>query len=84
MSCKKSVKIYNARVEQQMDEHKMERRLAEVSWEAQTYPAREVAAEKLERLDKQMREIQVNAEAKCRRLIRPSMPYSEPAKAWHK
>ena len=84
MSCEKSVQNYNDRVERQMDEHKMERRLAEVSWEAGTYPATMVAAEKLERLDIQMREIQVNAESRCRRLIRPSIPYSEPAKVWHK
>ena len=31
-----------------------------------------------------MREIQVNVESRCRKLIQPSMPYSEPAKVWHK
>ena len=57
MSCEKSLKKYNARVKQQMDEHKLERRLAKVSWEAGTYPASKVVAKKLERLEKQMREI---------------------------
>ena len=31
-----------------------------------------------------MSKIQVAAEVKCRRLIRASMPYSEPAMVWHK
>ena len=83
-SCEKSVIKYNGRVEKQMDVHRMDERLAKVSWEASTYPANEEASRKLEQLDTQMIEIQINAESKCRRLIRASMPFSEPAKVWHK
>jgi hypothetical protein len=79
---KKSMGKYLARAEQQMDIHKLQERIDECEAEANTYPVDPSVAAKMERIDEQVKEIQLASEAKCRKITKVPLPFSEPVKYW--
>lgn len=73
---------YMQRLEEQMDAHRMDERLDELERKMTSYPETEEQQAESERLDMQMIEIQCAAEAKCRQIRKPDLPFSMPVRYW--
>ena len=65
-----------------MDAHRMDARLDKLEGRMTSYPGTEEQQAELESLDVHMIEIQCAAEAKCRQIQKPDLPFSLPVPYW--
>ena len=73
---------YSAKVEEQMAIHCLEHRLDVCSEALQVYPGDPDLVAEIEHIYVQFKDIQINAEKKCRKIYCPALPFSEPVKLW--
>ena len=78
----KSVMKYCNIFEGQMDVHKMQSRLDSVGATLNSYPGPADARAKLEAINKQTVEIGLHAAAKCRKIYKPPLPFSQEVHVW--
>ncbi len=83
MKKRASVTRYINIVKWKMDKHQMMEQLAVINSNQTSHPDSESTVCTMERINKQMEEIQVCAERWCCKLIHPYCCFSNPVKYWH-
>ena len=78
----KSLEGYVTVAEDQMDIHRLQDRMDHITGEIAASGSTPERRQKLERIDVQTIEIQKHSEAKCRKITKGDLPFSEPVKTW--
>lgn len=79
---KKGLNKYIKIFEDQMDVHSLQQRLDVAGASATSYPAPLETQAQLESIDKQTVEIGLHAAAKCRKIYKPPLPFSQEVHVW--
>eukprot|EP00956_Cyclotella_meneghiniana_P032414 scaffold89146_cov64-Cyclotella_meneghiniana.AAC.5 len=80
-----AVAAYTVEMERQFDIHRIEERMAEIDdATASQFPIPEEYQIKADQLDKQVIEIQLHCEDRCRTIYHPNSPFSPDYSVWHR